>query len=119
MAAAFFAGVMAFEQGGIVPGFGKGDTVPAMLSPGEGVLNKKMMDLLNQSHLAGTGYFPASVQGTRQPKEPVSSTNHFNTPITYAPVIHAIDGTGVEKLLKKHDKVFQTHVRDTLRKMNL
>ncbi len=32
-AAAVFAGAMAFEKGGVVPGVGKGDVVPAMLSP--------------------------------------------------------------------------------------
>ena len=45
--AAAFAGVMAFESGGIVPGFGIGDTVPAMLTPGEGVVPKGVMDGLS------------------------------------------------------------------------
>jgi hypothetical protein len=37
-AAAAFAGALAFANGGVVRGMGKGDTVPAMLTPGEGVI---------------------------------------------------------------------------------
>jgi hypothetical protein len=39
-AAAAWTAVMAFEQGGLVPGSGNGDIVPAMLTPGERVLTR-------------------------------------------------------------------------------
>jgi len=37
----FSANILGFNNGGIVPGSGNGDTVPAMLEPGEFVLRKK------------------------------------------------------------------------------
>ena len=46
MAQAF--GITRFAKGGIVPGSGSGDTVPAMLTPGEVILNKSQ-----QENLAG------------------------------------------------------------------
>jgi hypothetical protein len=52
-AAAAFATVMAFEGGGVVPGIGRGDVVPAMLSPGEGIVPGGVMDGL--SKLARSG----------------------------------------------------------------
>ena len=39
-----FAAVMAFEEGGVVPGVGKGDTVPAMLTPGESMVPGGVME---------------------------------------------------------------------------
>lgn len=39
--ASFTKGFLGFNKGGGVPGFGNGDTVPAMLTPGEFVINKK------------------------------------------------------------------------------
>ena len=41
-----FASVMAFQEGGIVPGTGVGDIQPAMLEPGEGVITKQVMEVL-------------------------------------------------------------------------
>ena len=55
-AAAAFTSVMAFEQGGMVPGMGTaahGDVVPAMLSPGEAILTKDLTEGLTQRHRAG------------------------------------------------------------------
>ncbi len=43
--------ILNFAEGGIVPGFGSGDTVPAMLTPGEGVIKKVHMDRLGSNFL--------------------------------------------------------------------
>jgi hypothetical protein len=40
---AMFSKVLGFSEGGIVPGSGNGDTVPAMLTPGELVVPKNMV----------------------------------------------------------------------------
>jgi hypothetical protein len=102
-AAAAFAGVMAFEGGGVVPGFGHGDTVPAMLTPGEGVVPKGVMEGL--SNMAKNG-------GMSQQAAHVHMAAHF------APHVHALDSDGVDKVLEKHQATFQKHFQRTLRKMN-
>lgn len=43
--------VLHFNQGGIVPGFGSNDTVPAMLTPGEGILNQRAMQMIGANTL--------------------------------------------------------------------
>jgi hypothetical protein len=96
--AAAFAGAMAFQDGGIVPGVGKGDIVPAMLEPGEGVVKKTAMDKLNSGDVGGS--------------------THFHVQAHFAPQIHAIDAAGVDKMLTKHSQVFQNHFSNTLRRMN-
>jgi hypothetical protein len=94
-AALAFASVMAFERGGEVPGVGSGDTVPAMLTPGETVVTKALTD---------------QVRG---------NTGGGGSHMTYAPVIHAVDGDGVERMLKKHSAVFHAELKSTLRKHGL
>jgi hypothetical protein len=49
-----FASVMAFQEGGVVPGTGTGDHVPAMLEPGEGVVPGGVMDGLRSMARSGT-----------------------------------------------------------------
>lgn len=44
-------GVQGFARGGIVPGSGSGDTVPAMLTPGEFVIKKSSVKKLGASNL--------------------------------------------------------------------
>ncbi|MCB0720834.1 MAG: hypothetical protein KDC42_00915 [Ignavibacteriae bacterium] len=44
--------IFGFAQGGHVPGFGSGDTVPAMLTPGEFVIKKGIVDKLGSSFFA-------------------------------------------------------------------
>jgi TP901 family phage tail tape measure protein len=44
--------VLAFAKGGLVPGSGNGDTVPAMLSPGEFVIRKSSVNKLGAANLA-------------------------------------------------------------------
>ena len=43
--------VRKFARGGVVPGSGSGDTVPAMLEPGEFVIRKKAVETLGASNL--------------------------------------------------------------------
>jgi len=93
---AVFAAAMAFAGGGIVPGNGRGDTVPAMLTPGESVLPKAMTQNLSRASGGMTIH------------------NHNN----YSPQIHAIDATGVDGMLTKHGAVFQRHIAAQMRRMN-
>jgi hypothetical protein len=102
-AAAGFAAAMAFEGGTDgVPGIGRSDVVPAMLTPGEGVVPGGVMDGLR--NMARNGGFD---QGPR-----IHVQAHF------APQIHAIDADGVDKMLDKHADKFQRHFENTLRRMN-
>jgi hypothetical protein len=102
-AAAVFAGAMAFEKGGIVPGVGRGDIVPAMLEPGEGVLPGSVMDGLH--NLARNGGFEGRGNTTVVHVRP---TYHVNT----------IDGDGMQAALEKHTDRLQRHFENTLRRMN-
>jgi hypothetical protein len=95
--------MMAFEGGGIVPGIGRGDTVPAMLTPGEGVIPGGTMDQLNK--MAQSGNMGGG--GTHLHAH-VSPTYH----------LHAVDANGMDDLLKKHESTLNKHVENTLRKMN-
>ena len=101
MAAATFASVMAFNTGGIVPGVGKGDIVPAKLEPGEGVLSNKVMDGL-RSVAAGNG------SG--------GGESHYH----YNPTIHiqALDRDGVDEVLTKHADTVKKHFMNHARRMN-
>jgi hypothetical protein len=101
LSALAFASVMAFEGGGIVPGVGRGDVVPAMLKPGEGVLPKKLMDGLKHAPTDGAGKGAVDVHH--------SPTYHLNM----------IDGTGVGEMLQEHGQKFTDHVGNELRKRNM
>lgn len=48
LAALAFAGVMAFAGGGLVPGSGNGDIIPALLTPGERVLTVQENQMLSR-----------------------------------------------------------------------
>ncbi len=103
LAAGAFAGVMAYASGSDgVPGVGTGDTVPAMLTPGEGVVPGGVMDGLR--NMARNGNMGGS------------STTHIH--LQYRPQIHAIDGPSVEKMLDKHGDTFAKKFHNTVRKMN-
>jgi hypothetical protein len=102
VAPATFAAVMAFEDGGIVPGVGRGDIVPAMLEPGEGVLSNKVMDGLKNI---------AAGNGSAGGKE-VHIHNHFS------PQIHAVDSEGVDRMLREHGNTFVRHYVAHARRMN-
>jgi hypothetical protein len=97
-----FASVMAFQDGGVVPGSGKGDKIPAMLEPGEGVVPGGVMDGLRNMARSGN----------------MGGGSHYHVNAHFAPQVHAIDATGVDKMLDKHAGAFQKHFEKTVRKMN-
>jgi hypothetical protein len=101
-AATVFAGAMAFEKGGVVPGVGKGDTVPAMLSPGEGIVPGGVMDgLRSMARSGGMKSGPATMVQIHQ-------TNHVST----------IDGDGMSDALDKHADQLQAHFNSAVRRTN-
>jgi hypothetical protein len=101
-AAEAFAAVMAFEGGGIVPGIGRGDIVPAMLTPGESVLPRTLTEGLMSA--ARSGNFGGG------------NVTHVHV----RPVYHlqALDGDGIGKVLDKHTHKLQKHFQNAVRKMN-
>jgi hypothetical protein len=100
LGAGAFATVMAFEDGGIVPGVARGDVVPAMLEPGEGVLSKKIMDNLKN----GSGNHERGGEV------------HIHHSPTYH--VQTIDGDGIRQVLDKHSDEFVRHVHSHVRKLN-
>jgi hypothetical protein len=102
-AAAVFAGAMAFDNGtDRVPGVGRGDIVPSMLSPGEGVVPGGVMDGLR--NMARNGGFD---QG---PHYHVTTQVHMNA--------SALDADGMDGVLNKHADKLQRHFEGVIRKMN-
>ena len=98
-----FASMMAYAGGtDSVPGVGRGDVTPAMLTPGEGVVPGGVMDGLRSMARSGG----------------MGGGTHYH--IAVSPVYHlqAIDTTGVEKMLKTHTQEFSRHFHDEVRKMN-
>ena len=82
MGAAAFASVMAFQSGTEgVPGVGKGDIVPTMLEPGEGVVPGGVMDGLK--NMARNGGFQGG-----------GHTYHVHVRPTYH--VNTIDGDGMQ-----------------------
>lgn len=82
------AGAIPFAEGGLVPGTGSRDTVPAMLTPGEFVLAKRDAERI----LAGqAAIVPAGGGGS--------------THITYN--VHAVDGPSVKRLLTQHAREWE------------
>jgi hypothetical protein len=102
LAAGAFASVMAFESGGIVPGVGRGDVVPAMLTPGETVIPRQMTERLSRA---------ASDDDSQR-------RGDIHVHVHHAPTIHALDATGMERVLRKNAHVLTQHVQNELRKMN-
>ena len=98
-----FAAEMAFAEGGIVPGVGVGDIVPAMLTPGEAVLPKALTEsLTNRAKFGDSGNGGGDVHV------------HLHS----SPTIHAIDGASVQGMLDQHGEKFIRHATNHLRKMN-
>jgi hypothetical protein len=100
-AAGAFAAVMAFASGGIVPGVEKNDVVPAMLTPGEAVLPKNLVDNLKQSGGA-----------------PQNGDTHIHRHY-HEYHMHAIDGPSVERMLEKHADKFEKHAESHFRKKGM
>ena len=90
-----FSEAMVFAQGGEVPGYGMGDTVPAMLTPGETVVTKQLTDQVKNSVGAGRG-----------------GDIHVHTSV------NAVDAAGFEGLLKKHAALITRHVGREMRRQN-
>lgn len=101
-AATTFAAVMAFETGGIVPGATKGDSVHAMLTPGEAVLPKQMTENLTHAARHGNG----------------DGGTHHHYHMTFAPQVHAIDGPSVDRMLGEHADTFKKHFHEHLWRAN-
>jgi len=105
LAAGAFATVMAFQQGtDQVPGVGRGDIVPTLLEPGEGVVPGGVMDGLR--NVARNGGFDNG------------GTHIHLHGVSYAPKVHALDSDGVDKALNKHADQFQKHFERVLRRTN-
>jgi hypothetical protein len=103
-AASAYAGVMAFNSGTDgVPGIGNRDVVPAMLTPGEGIVPGGVMDGLSKM-AKGDGFG--------------SGGKHYHLTAHFAPTVHAVDAIGVDRMLHKHADKFQRHFENTVRKMN-
>jgi hypothetical protein len=95
---------MAFAAGtDRVPGVGRGDIVPAMLTPGEGVVPGGVMDGL--SRVARSGGFDGG--GTHY-----HATTHVHLHAS------ALDSDGIDQVFTKHAGKIQRHFENTLRKMN-
>ncbi len=86
-----------------MPGVGNGDVVPAMLTPGEGVVPKGVMEGL--SNVAKSGGFSGG-----------GPTYHVHVRPTYH--VQSLDTAGMESVLDKHLDTLQRHFERTLRKMN-
>jgi hypothetical protein len=93
-AAVAFAGVMAFEHGGEIPGSG---AIPIIGHGGETVVTKALTDQVRNS----TG-------GKGGGGHTVNLTTH----------IHTVDAENFGKLLDKHANTVAAHVRGQLRRMN-
>jgi hypothetical protein len=104
MAAGAFAAAMAFQDGtDRVPGVGRGDVVPTMLEPGEGVVPGGVMDGLR--NMARSGGFQQ--QGPHITVH-VRPTYHVNT----------IDGDGMQAALNKHSDQLERTFHKAMRRMN-
>jgi hypothetical protein len=100
--ASMMATALAFEDGGIVPGVGRGDIVPARLEPGEAVLPKRLTEGLTHEARFGKSDGGGGVH------------HHHHTTFH----VNAIDGPSVRGMLQKHSDDFEKHFHSTVRKMN-
>ncbi len=109
LAAAAFSAVMAFNEGGIVPGFGDRDTVPAMLTPGEGVIPRKVMEGLVK---AGEHQQPESQPGHARG----GGDSRSGAPST---VIH-VHAKDADSFMRSHSQILskQQHAQNLAHKRN-
>lgn len=102
-AATVFAGAMAFREGtDMVPGVGRGDIIPTLLEPGEGVVPGGVMDGLRT--VARNGGFD------RGPSYTVHVRPVYN--------LNAIDSEGMAAVLTKHSAEISRHVEGAVRRLN-
>ena len=78
-----------FNKGGVVPGSGNRDTVPAMLTPGEFVMSKGAVQSYGSDTLAGMN---AAAGGTNKPTGGRYSDGGFVMP--QAPIVRGYSGGG-------------------------
>lgn len=97
-----FAAMMAFNEGGVVPGQGNTDIVPAMLTPGESVLPKGLTESLTNAARSGN----------------LGGKGDTHVHIHHSPTINALDSAGMERALKKHAEVIARHVNAEIRRTN-
>jgi hypothetical protein len=69
--------IRAFASGGHVPGYGDGDVVPAMLTPGEFVMNKKAVRNIGLNRLYDLNRAGAGKAAKKKQELPTSSATHF------------------------------------------
>ena len=86
-----------------MPGSGRGDTVRALLSPGEGIVPGGVMDQLSQ--MARNGGFQ-------------NSGPHYTVHVRPTYHVNTIDGDGMADALKQHTDVLQKHFENAVRRMN-
>jgi hypothetical protein len=92
---------LAFDKGGLVPGVTNFDSVPAMLTPGEAVLPKRLTDNLMHGNTGESS-------GAKE-----IHVHHHNTF-----KVQALDSEGVDRVLTKHSDTFERHFTNHVRKMN-
>jgi hypothetical protein len=100
--ATMLGAAMAFEYGGIVPGVTTGDSVPALLTPGEAVLPKSLTEGLQNAARSG------NMGGSPEVHVHIHQTNH----------VQALDSEGVERVLNEHKDTLAQHFNDHVRRMN-
>jgi hypothetical protein len=102
-AAAAFAGASAYATGtDMVPGIGLGDSVPAVLTPGEGVVPGGVMDGLRAMARSGS----------------MGGGTHYHAHVSPTYNLQALDASGMDKVLDKHGPTLQKHVESVFRKLN-
>ena len=102
LGAAMYARVMAFQDGGIVPGVGRGDVVPAMLEPGEGVVPKGVMEGLSSMARSGG----------------MGGGHHYHVHTRVVLHASALDSGGMDQVLQRHGDKLQKHIESAVRKLN-
>lgn len=103
LAAGAYATVMAFQGGtDMVPGVGRGDIVPTMLEPGEGVVPGGVMDGLRKMAASGG----------------MAGGQHHHHHLHYHDnrSIQAFDQHGVRDVLDRHSAEFERHYHEIARK---
>lgn len=102
MGALAFAATMAFAEGGIVPGVGRGDIVPAMLTPGEHVADKELTNGLRSMVRNGGA----------------DNRPHITLHVRPTYNVNTIDGDGMRDALDKHSDELERRMSQMVRRFN-
>lgn len=98
-------GPIGLASGGVVPGTGNRDTVPAMLTPGEFVIRKSSVQKIGADKLAGMNKYANGGNVTRSPSELASSKPYVKVSgTTYSKPDKTDFDTGTHRFNKK-DKI--------------